>query len=332
VSAGVAGGVAARGGAGGLFAARPGAPPRRPLAGYLLALSAALCFAVGGNVATVLMRRGLPVTDLAQLRVAGSLAVLLALAPVRPGTLRVPGGRRAGLVAFGVVALTALQLTYYQAIARVPLAVAGLLQETGPILVLFAAVALQRRRPSPLVWLLAGLALLGCWLVTGAYRSGLAGQDAAGVAWALASAGSFAVYFLLGERLVAALPLRAVLTWGYGVAALTWLAIDLASGHGPEPVAATAWLGVAVVVVPGTLLPVAMATLALRWLGAPAAAISNVAVPALSGFVAWFALDQRLAGPQLAGGVLALAAIGLLQAVDVRTEGGVPWRRSSSTV
>jgi DME family drug/metabolite transporter len=308
----------------GLFATRPGAPTRKPLAGYALALGAALQFGVAGNVATLLIRDGTPASDLAQLRVLGSAALLLAAVPLRPVALRLPARRWPGVLAFGAVGLALVQLTYYQAIARVPLAVAGLLQQTGPILVLLVSVVAYRRRPSLGVWLLVGASLLGCWLVTGAYRFGLAPQDGAGVAWALASAAAFAAYFLIGERLVASLPLRAVLTWGYLVGAAAWLALDLAAGDPPPVPAGPALAGVAVVVVVGTLVPVAMATLALRLLGGPALAVSNVAVPAFSGLIAWFALHQRLAASQLAGAVLALAALGALQVVDVRTTGGTP--------
>ena len=105
------------------------------------------------------------------------------------------------------------------ALQRLPVAVTGWIQQIGPMAVLVLGLALGRRHPPSSVWLACGVAVVGLYLVSGAYRFELLRQDGVGIALALASAACFATYFVVGEQL-AVLPTRTILTWGYLVAAL----------------------------------------------------------------------------------------------------------------
>ncbi len=301
-----------------VFGTRPGAPPRRPLAGYALTLAAAANFAVAGNVAAALMRDGVEPVDLSQYRILGCFVPLLLFAALRRRLGGVPPRALPALLTFGVVGTALVQLTYYGAVDRIPIAVAGLLQLTGVIVALLFSVLVYRLPTSRMVWPLAAVALLGAFFVIGGQRLGLHGYDTVGIALAGASAVCFAAYFLVGERAVARLPLPTVLAWGYLAASATWVVLDIAWLGPPALPAAGKLAGISVVVLLGTLLPIVMATAAIRLLGASAASLSNVATPALSGLLAWFALGQHLPALQIVGGVVALGAIGVLQVIDVR--------------
>jgi drug/metabolite transporter (DMT)-like permease len=300
------------------FTRRAGTPRRRPLSGYLLALAAAACFAISASVAARLVRTDTSPWDLSQLRILGSFATLAVLALIRPRRLVLPRPLWVHVVAFGLLALLGTQATFYAALQRLPVAVAGWIQQVGPMAVLVVGLALGRRRPPRSVWFACGLAFAGLYLVSGVYRFRLIRQDGIGIAVAFASAACFAAYFVSGERLTS-LPARVILTWGYAVAACGWVVVDLVRRDVPELPSSTARrIDLMVIVFVGTFIPTLLGTAALRRLGAAAGALTTVATPPLSGLVAWIALDERLATPRIVGGAITLIAVGWIEVCDIR--------------
>lgn len=124
---------------------------------------------------------------MAWLRAAAAGLVLLAWRrPWRSGLTR-----RDVVVAgqFGLVTI-AMNIAFYEAIARIPLGTAVAIEFLGPV----AVAALSSRRAGDVV--AAGLVLVGVVLLAGVD----VGVDRAGFAFALASAALWAGYILLGKR------------------------------------------------------------------------------------------------------------------------------------
>src|SRR3954452_5779376 len=147
-------------------------------------------------------------------------AALLLLAVSRP---RLGGRSRHDLglaVAFGLV-LTAMNATFYYALARIPLGIAVTIEFVGPLAL---AVAGSRRRLD-LLWVT--LAAAGVVLLTGGGGSDI---DMVGVLLALVAGGFWAVYILLSQRVGRVFP------------GATGLALGLAAGTlvGPAPGAVSA--------------------------------------------------------------------------------------------
>jgi inner membrane transporter RhtA len=123
------------------------------------------------------------------------------------------------LLIFGV-ALTGMNLCFYEAIDRIPLGTAVTLEFIGPLTV--ALITSRRRRD----WIWAGLAAAGILLLTG----GVGGEDLdpTGVALALAAGFFWGSYILLGKRmgqafaggkgLAVAMAVSAVMTAPFGIA------------------------------------------------------------------------------------------------------------------
>ncbi len=130
-------------------------------------------FEVAGPVGVVWLRLGL------------AAVVLVAVARPSLRLLAGPGGR--GVVLFGV-ALAAMNWSFYEALARIPLGVAVTFEFIGPLGV---AVATSRRRSDLFV---VAIAAAGIALLT---RSGEAALDPVGVGLALLAGAFWAAYILL---------------------------------------------------------------------------------------------------------------------------------------
>ena len=292
-------------------------PSSRPstLPGYTAVAAAATLWAVAAVVARRLFDDGLSAVEVTESR-AVLAAAGFALVPAvwRPA----PGRSRAGaaqLVALGM-ALALVNVTYYQAIARIPVAVALVIQYTAPVLVVGWAAAAARRAPSSEVVVALVAALAGVVLVV--EPGGVGGTDGTGIAVAVASAFFFATYTVLAERTGALYGSAAAMGRGFAVASLLWVAFqaprgfpgDLVEpGHLPEVL----YLGVA-----GTLVPFFLFAWGVARVRAERAAIAATLEPVVAAVVAWAWLDQSLSAVQLAGGALVIAAVAFLQAREPR--------------
>jgi drug/metabolite transporter (DMT)-like permease len=323
-------------------------PPGHTARGYLAIVGAALFWAAGATVARTLMDSGLSPTLLAAARAWMALGFLsLVWLPLRRLSPRA-SWRSAGLAAplrenllltglfGGTMALA--NLTYYAAVARLPVAVAITLQYTSPALVLIWT-SLERRRPpgktlaGALLLVLAGVPLLSG--LPGLAR-GVPALDTAGLAMAGLASLSFACYMVVADRVTPRLgPLRAIFG-GFAVAALLWATLFLARGlarglGGPAVLSAAAPAASPVPPLPsagkalrllfvgsfGTVVPFFLFVYGLsQGLGAARAGIVSTLEPLSAAVLAYIFLGQSLGGWQMAGGLLVLTGVTLARLAE----------------
>jgi drug/metabolite transporter (DMT)-like permease len=298
---------------------------RRPLLGYAMVTAAATLWAVNGTVSKVILASGLSSLRLAEVRSTGAFVVLaLAVAAARPGNLRLRSRELPYLAVFGIAGLALVQWFYFLAIHRLQIGIALLIQYLAPVLVaLWARYVLHepvRRR----IWAALALALAGLSLVVQIW-GGLS-LNAAGVAASLAAAGSYALYILLAERGVDERDPVSLVCLGFLFASLLWAVVQpwwsfplhivddhislhgrLAGWHVPV------WSLMAWMVVLGTIVPFGLLVGSLRHIAATRAGIVAMLEPVVGTLVAYAWLGESLAGVQLLGGLIVLAAIFLAQ-------------------
>ena len=258
-------------------------PPvgRERAAAVGLVLVAALSPQVGAAFAVTLFDELGP-AGAAFLRLAFAAIVLWAIwRPRLTGNLRLAG-------AFGV-ALGLMNWSFYEAIDRIPLAVAVTIEFTGPLLV----AVIGSRRPLDGLWI--ALAAVGIVVLV---DPGGGSVDAAGVGFALAAATCWMAYIYLSKRTGAAFPGGAGLAIAMAVGALIVLPAGVIQAEGA--LAQPDLLGSALVVaLLSSVLPYSLELEALRRL--PEAVFGvlmslDPAVAALAGFVF---LDQALGAREL---------------------------------
>jgi drug/metabolite transporter (DMT)-like permease len=223
-----------------------------------------------------------------------------------------------GLGAAGYAAQAGL---YFAALTRIDASLTSLLLYTYPVLVFLGALALGREHASPRRTGALGLATAGVVLVLLGGRVGAI--DGAGVAMALGAAVVYATYILVADRIVAAVDpfvLAALVTTG---AAVTLFAVGLGGGSLDLGFAAAGWGWIAALACGSTVVGVSAFFVGMRDVGPANASIVSTAEPAVTVGLATLIYGEALGPGQLAGGVLVLGAVIVLQlrgAGSVRTD------------
>ena len=298
---------------------------RRPLLGYAMVLVAASLWALNGAVSKAILTSGLTSVRLAEVRSTGGVLGLgLALVLLRPESLRVTRRELPFLAVFGILGLGFVQWFYFLAIHRLEIGIALLIQYLAPVLVAlwarFAAKEVVRKR----IWVALILSLAGLSFVLDVW--GGPSLDAFGVAAALGTAVTFALYILLAEHAVERRDPLSLVCLGLGFAALFWAIVQpwwsFPAGLVDDEVAlegtllstrAPVWVLMIVMIVAGTIVPFGLLVGAIRHIAATRVAIAAMWEPVAATVVAYAWLGEALSAVELAGGALVLAGILLAQ-------------------
>jgi drug/metabolite transporter (DMT)-like permease len=291
-----------------------------------MVLTAASLWAVNGVISKVIIESGgVPARRLTEVRTTGAFLLLAAtLALTHRETLRVRRAELPILLTFGVLGLALVQWLYFEAISRLDIGVALLIQYIAPVLVaLWARFAYHepvRRR----IWAALALSILGIALLVELWR-GLT-LDGLGVAAALGSATTFAVYVLSAERAVTRRDPVSLVCYGFLLASIFWALVQPWSSFPSDLVddsisllgrlddfSLPVWLLMVWMVVLGTIVPFALLAASLQHIPASRAAITAMFEPVAATVVAFAWLGEALTEFQLIGAVVVLAAILLAQ-------------------
>jgi drug/metabolite transporter (DMT)-like permease len=319
---------------------------RRPSgggSGLLFALLAASTFGLSGIFATALTDAGWTPAAAVTVRVTVAALVLTipALIQVRRRwvSLRAGGGlalrRSAGaVVIYGLVAVAACQVAFFNAVQRLDVGVALLLEYLGVVLVVLYMWLRHGQRPRRLTLVGSGAAIVGLLLVlnlTSSHR-----LDPVGVLWALGAAVGLAVFYVISARADEHLP-PVTLAWaamvvgGAALIGLGWLgALPVHANLRAVRLAdhTVSWivpvLGLAILA--GAVAYTA-AIGAARRLGARLASLAGLTEVLFAVLFAWLLLGQVPSALQLCGGLLIVAGIAIVRIDELRRPADEPLPR-----
>lgn len=285
--------------------------------GLPLAVAAAFSFGMSGAWARGLIDAGWSPGAAVTVRVWVAALVLLI-----PAVLSLRGGwgalrKNAGMVAaYGLLAVAATQLCYFQAVAVMDVGIALLIEYTAPIAVILWLWLRRGEKPSRRSVIGAVIAFVGLVLmldiVTGAE------VNVPGILWALAAMVGAASYFLLSARADTGLPPIALAGGGLllgavgltvagalGILPLAWTTDDITYRFGTVP-----WfVPVLAIGLIATALAYLLGIASTRMLGSRLAsfvALSEVVAALLFG---WLLLGQLPDLLQALGGALVLVGV-----------------------
>jgi drug/metabolite transporter (DMT)-like permease len=315
------------------------APRSHAARGYAQVIVAAALFGANASVSKAVLDAGIAPRQLAALRctgaAAGLLAVLAALGSLP--RLRVPRRSLPHLAVLGVVGAALIQWFYFEAIDRLPVGIAILLEFTGPVLVAVYARVVQRQRVGGGVWVALALSLAGLALVAEVWTD--TRLDAGGLAAGVAAAACLATFLLVGRHSSGTIDPAASAFWTFAFASVFWVALEplwrvegsvlggaTSLGGRLDAVDVPVWVALGAVVVLGTLLPYLLDLAALAHLAATTVGAVGMLEPVVATVVAWAWLEQSLSPAQLLGGLVILAGVGIALRVRSGVAGEPPPR------
>jgi drug/metabolite transporter (DMT)-like permease len=294
--------------------------------GLGIALFSSAVFGISGAFAKALLETGWTPGAAVTARLTGAALILAVPAiPALRGRWHQLRSNWLTIVLFGLVGVAACQLFYFNAVARLSVGVALLLEYLAPVLIVLWLWAASRKTPRALTFGGTLLALAGLVLVldlTGAVK-----VDVVGVLWGIAAAVCLAIYFVITAKENDTLPPIVLASGGLMVgAAVMWLAA--ATGLLPMafstadtklgPWLAPWWVSLAGLVLLATVLAYVSGIMAARALGSKVASFVSLTEVLFAVAWAWLLLGELPGAIQLLGGVLIVGGVVLVRLDELR--------------
>ncbi len=294
--------------------------------GLGIALFSSAVFGTSGSFAKALLETGWSTGAAVTLRLTGA-ALILAI----PAILALRGrwhqlrDNWLTILLFGLIGVAACQLFYFNAVARLSVGVALLLEYLAPVLIVLWLWAASRKRPRALT--LGGTLLSLAGLVLVLDLTGAVKVDLVGVLWGIAAAVCLAMYFFITAKENDTLPPIVLASGGLMVgAAVMWLAG--ATGLLPMTFStadtklggwfAPWWVSLAGLVVLATVLAYVSGIMAARALGSKVASFVSLTEVLFAVIWAWLLLGELPGAIQLLGGVLIVGGVILVRLDELR--------------
>jgi drug/metabolite transporter (DMT)-like permease len=281
--------------------------------GFICVILAALLWAAAGSAAKYLFLSGMSPAQLVQLRTTiGSVVLALWLGSRHPASLRVAPGDLWKIGLLGV-SIAATQFTYYFAISKIQVAAAILLQYQAPVFVALFALIFARERLTPVIVAALSGALIGCYLLVGAYKLDLLHMNREGIAGGLASALCFAWYSVSSSYAMRRYTSWAVVFYSFLGAAVIWNLFHPPLEAFSQPGSAWEWWWVIFISIFGTVFAFWFYTTGIRLIGPTRASITATLEPITAGLISYLFLKESLEPLQIGGALIVIAAVVSLQ-------------------
>jgi len=285
--------------------------PRR---GYLYVIAAAVFWAVSGSAGKYLFNHGVTPYQVVQMRVTLAAGLLFLWLAVRDRQkLRIAPRDIVYFMILGVTGLAMVQFTYFYTISKIKVAAAILLEYLAPVLIAIYSVTIARERLTWPTAVAVTAATLGCYLVVGGYNLDLFAMNKAGLLSGLASALSFAWYSVHGEHGMRRYSPWTVLFYAFFFAAVFWNMAHPPLESFRHDYTPMEWVWILYIAVFGTLIPFGLYLHGINLIRSTRASITATLEPITAGFLSYIFLEETLESLQIAGGLLVIAAVILLQ-------------------
>jgi drug/metabolite transporter (DMT)-like permease len=295
---------------------------RRARAGLAFAVLAAASFGLSGALASGLLEAGWSPAALVLCRIGvGALALSVPAVVALRGRWHLLRANAGFLLAFGLVAVAGCQFSYFNAVDRLPVAVAILVEYAAPVAVVGWLWARHGQAPGGLTVTGAAVAIVGLLLVLDVFSVG--SVDGIGVLWALGGMVGCAFFFVVSAGEDNGLPPIVLAAGGLVVGSVT---LGLAGAVGLVDMSARSgdatyhgvdvawWLPVLALGVVTAAVSYVSGILASRALGARLASFVALLEVLFSVVFAWLLLGQLPSAIQLLGGVLLLGGVMVVRA------------------
>lgn len=294
--------------------------------GLGVALFSSAVFGLSGSFAKALLEAGWSPGAAVTARLTGA-ALLLAVpaATALRGRWHQLPDNWVTILLFGLIGVAACQLFYFNAVARLSVGVALLLEYLAPVIIVLWLWVASRKRPRALTFGGTLLSLAGLGLVLD--FTGTVKIDLVGVLWGIAAAICLAMYFFITARENDSLPPIVLASGGLlAGAAVMWLSavtgmLPMAFSTADTrlgPWVTPWWVPLAGLVVLATVLAYVSGIMAARALGSKVASFVSLTEVLFAVIWAWLLIGELPGGIQLLGGALIVGGVILVRLDELR--------------
>jgi drug/metabolite transporter, DME family len=282
--------------------------------GYGYVMVAALLWAVSGSSSKFLFHQGISPFQLVQLRITlAAVCLFVWLFFKNKSLLRIEKGDLVYFVILGICGMAAVQFTYLFAISKINVAAAILLQYMAPIFIALFTVIFGGEKLKRSTVAAIAIATAGCWLVVGAYNLNVLSMNIVGIFSGITSAIAFAWYSVHGEYGMRKYHPWTVLFYAILFAALVWNVLHPPLESFFHKHSFLEWWWIVYIAILGTVLPFGLYLEGINLIRATRSSITGMLEPITAGVLSYIFLNEVMEPLQLAGGVMVIFAIILLQ-------------------
>ena len=282
--------------------------------GYVCVIMAALMWGSSGTAGKALFNGGMTPFELVQIRVTVSTVALgilfgiffRSLFKIRPKDLWY-------FLLLGGVIMALVQVTYFIAISKIQVAAAIFLQYLAPIMIAFFSIVFWKESLTWTKFLALLLSLTGCYLIVGGYNLHLLKMNQVGIITGIFSAVCFAGYTLIGEKGMHRYSPWTVLFYSFLFATITWHVFYPPFQYFRSQYSLEQWGLIFYVSIVGTLLPFGLFFVGVNYVRSTRASIAATLEPISAGLFAYWFIGESLQPLQMAGGLMVVGAIVVLQ-------------------
>lgn len=288
-------------------------PSRHAGTGVLLALLSAASFSTLGIFAKLIYAEGFSTSQALAWRFTGAavflwiwiLAAERRLPPLRPNL---------PVLALGLLGFAPQAGLYFVTLRFLDAGITSLLLYLYPSFVVLLSAVFLGRRPTGVQLAALALSLTGC--VTTFFRAGR--YPAIGIGFGILVALTYAAYLVVGERVLEGRkPVHSTAFIMTAAAAAYWTLTALTGGF-KAPEALSSVLGLAGIAVAATVIPIVTLFGAMQRIGASNTSLVSTVEPLIAVLLSALILGERFGLQQIAGGVLIVGAVVLIQAAARR--------------
>ncbi|MFZ1410360.1 MAG: DMT family transporter, partial [Micropruina sp.] len=258
-----------------------------------------------------------------RLGIASLLLLVPALIALR-GRWQLVRPQAFALLGYGLFAGVLPQVSFFNAVQRIPIGIGLLLEYLGIVWVVVWAWLRTRDRPGSLTMAGMGTALVGLLIILNPFQQ--VTLDPIGVLWGLLAGVGLAVYFVISAE-TEGLPPVVFVSFGLGIGAIGLAALG---ALGVVPMAASIdpvtmlggtvawWLPVLVLAVFAAAVAYLLGFIGAQWLGATMGSFVGLTEVVFAVLWAWLLLAELPGGWQLAGGLVLLTGVAVVRLGSAR--------------
>ena len=284
------------------------------LKGYFFILGATIFWGISATLARFLFIQHVETLIIVQMRITFSfITLLIYFLLFRRHILKARFKDLYKFALLGILGIAGSNFTYYFTIATTNVATAILLQYLAPLVVLIYAVVSREERVNTVKVIAGIVSLIGCYLAIAGKDFSIITISHAGLLTGLASAFCWSFTNIWLKHLLKRYNVWTCLIYAFMFASLFWMMINppwkiIDAGYSNQT-----WLmffGFAIISI---LIPHSLYFSGMRYLTASRGIITATFEPIVAIVAAFFIVNEILTPVQIAGAVLVIAAIAILQ-------------------